>query len=126
MQRLLTSVVDITFRSALSASGLPCFICSVVCGRGREDKERKYAELLHGDRCPGRGHPGDWGQVEPGGSGFRCWVAPGPRGNTLAPPGADGLAWWQLVCIPHALVGVDGVGPDLADFLAEAWKGAFD
>ena len=44
--------VDITSQP-LSASGLPRFNAGVVdgavCGRAREDKERKYGELLHGD-----------------------------------------------------------------------------
>ena len=63
--------VDITLRSVLSASGLPRFNAAVVdspvSGRAPENKERKYVEFLHGDRCrlvvAGRGYPGDWGQV---------------------------------------------------------------
>ena len=70
--------VDITLRSGLSASGLPRFnaavVDGVVCGRAGEDKERKHAELLHGDLCRlvvvALETGGRWSQ--------------GPRGNTLA------------------------------------------
>ena len=47
--------VDITLRSALSAAGLPsgnaAHVDGAVLVRARRDKERKYAELLEGDRC---------------------------------------------------------------------------
>ena len=47
--------VDITLRCALTASGLPrpgaAVADGVVCRRTRAEKERKYTELLQGDRC---------------------------------------------------------------------------
>ena len=47
--------VDITLRSALSAAGLPspsaAHVNSAALARARRDKERKYGELLEGDRC---------------------------------------------------------------------------
>ena len=47
--------VDITRRSALSAAGLPygnaAYVDGAVLVRARREKERKYAELLEGDRC---------------------------------------------------------------------------
>ena len=47
--------VDTTLRSALSAAGLPSPSAAPVNGaalaRARRDKERKYGELLEGDRC---------------------------------------------------------------------------
>ena len=47
--------VDITLRSALTATGLAtpgaAHIDGVVLQRARVDKERKYAELLHCARC---------------------------------------------------------------------------
>ena len=48
-------VVDITLRSALSAAGFPspsaAHVNGAVLARARRDKERKYGELLEGDRC---------------------------------------------------------------------------
>ena len=47
--------VDITLRSALTAFGLPCPKAAQVSGailqKARRDREAKYVELLHGDRC---------------------------------------------------------------------------
>ena len=47
--------VDITLRSALTAQGLPCpgaaSIDGSVLHRARRDKERKYHELVEGERC---------------------------------------------------------------------------
>ena len=107
--------VDITLRSALSASGLPRFNAAVVdgavCGRARDDKERKCAELLHGDRCrlvvvaletEGGGARRQWisllGWQLPGPARQHpCSAVPRTRGG-----GADGLAWWQFRA--HALL----------------------
>ena len=47
--------VDITLRSVLTAAGLPCPNAARVNGavlqKARRDKEAKYVELLHGNRC---------------------------------------------------------------------------
>ena len=47
--------VDITLRCVLTASGMPrpgaAAVNGIVCAGARVDKERKYAELLSGDRC---------------------------------------------------------------------------
>ena len=48
-------VVDITLRSALTAQGLPCPGAASTNGsvfhRARRDKERKFHELVEGERC---------------------------------------------------------------------------
>ena len=47
--------VDITLRSVITRCGNACNqadrVDGVVLARARLEKERKYAELLHGDRC---------------------------------------------------------------------------
>ena len=47
--------VDITLRCVRTASGMPrpgaATMNSIVCAGARVDKERKYVELLSGDRC---------------------------------------------------------------------------
>ena len=139
--------VDITLRSALSASGLPRFNAAVVdgavCGRAREDKERKYAKLLHGDRCRlvvvALWRRSRWSQEA---VDFVCWVGscPGAREATPLLRRSAFLGWrrrWSRMvaiscarafatsltavnALPHALAGVDGVSPDLGDLLTEA------
>ena len=47
--------MDVTLRSALTATRLPrpgaAVVDGIVCTSARAEKERKYNELLHGDNC---------------------------------------------------------------------------
>ena len=127
--------VDITLRSALTSNGDPrpgaAREDGIACG-ARVDKERKYGELTEGNRVVG----GRW-SVE----AFSSWSLsptlvhgtdhqrwPGPR---FWHGGGGGHAWClcrrafatSLLAGPrdlHAVVGVDGGAPDLADLFNEA------
>ena len=133
--------MDVTLRCALTADGRPqpgaAAVDGAVCSRAREDKERKYPELLRDDRCRlvvlALETGGRWSEeavqfVESLAVSRAREVPP-----TLQHSAA--LAWrrrWtrmlsvscarSLACslvvppkVPHALAGADGPPPDLAD-----------
>ena len=135
--------VDITVRCALAADGTAqpgaARVDGAVCTRAREDKERTYSELLRGDRCRlvvvALETGGRWSeealQFVESLAAVRARDAPPALFHSAA------LAWrrqWSrmiavsvarsfatsLVALPealHALGGVDGCAPDLADLL---------
>ena len=132
--------VDITLRSVLTASGT-ARQDGAICWRARQDKERKYFELLSGDRCRlvvvALETGGRWSeeamQIVDDLAAARARDAP------LLLRRSAFLAWrkrWSrmiailcarafansLVAVstsPHALAGVDGRMPDLVDLLGE-------
>ena len=137
--------VDITLRCALTAEGTAqpgaARFDGAVCSRAREEKERKYVELLRGDRCRlvvvALETGGRWSeealQFIESLAVAKARDAPHTMFHSAA------LAWrrrWSrllsvscarsfassLVALPtamHALGGADGCAPDLADLFAE-------
>ena len=139
--------VDITLRCALASDGTAqpgaARVDGAVCSRAREDKERKYSELLRADRCRlvvvALETGGRWSeeslQFVESLAGARARDAPHALYHSAA------LAWrrrWarmiavscarsfasSLVAIPTAalqpLGGADGCAPDLADLFEAA------
>ena len=139
--------VDITLRCALASDGTAqpgaARVDGAVCSRAREDKERKYSELLRADRCRlvvvALETGGRWSeeslQFVESLAGARARDAPHALYHSAA------LAWrrrWarmiavscarafasSLVAIPTAalqpLGGADGCAPDLADLFEVA------
>ena len=62
--------IDVTLRSPLTAQGMACAGAAQTNGtvlhRARHDKERKYQELIAGDRCRLVVVALETGQMEPG------------------------------------------------------------
>ena len=121
--------MDITLRSALTATGLPRPGAAVVDGivAARAHKERKYSELLRGDRCRlvvvALETGGRW-SLEAVDFIERLAVA---RARD-APPNLQRSAFlsWSFHAdarsptrCPHTLAGVDGEVPHLAELLSE-------
>ena len=131
--------VDITLRSALTATGLPrpgaAVVDGIVCMAARADKERKYSELLNGDRCRLVVVA-----LETGARSCRFHLAMARARD--APPNLQRSAflswrrrWTRMIAIscgrsfanslvaqsshPHALASVDGGVPHLAEVLSE-------
>ena len=128
--------VDITLRCALTAEGTAqpgaARFDGAVCSRAREEKERKYVELLRGDRCRLVVVESLRREVD-GAKKARQMLQARHMFHSAA------LAWrrrWSrllsvscarsfassLVALPtamHALGGADGCAPDLADLFAE-------
>ena len=136
---------DITLGSALTATGLPrpgaAVVDGIVCMAARADKERKYSELLNGDRCRlvvvALETDGRW-SLEAVDFIERLAMAR----SRDAPPNLQRSAflswrrrWTRMIAIscgrsfanslvaqsshPHALAGVDGEVPHLAELLSE-------
>ena len=110
--------VDITLRSALTATGLPrpgaAVVDGIVCMAARADKERKYSELLSSPAADA----GWWWSLS------RLAVVGVWKLLTLsngwrwpAPATHHPICNGQLFC--HAHAGVDGKVPHLAELLSE-------
>ena len=134
--------VDITLRSAITASGEACPNAAAVNGavlhRARRDKETKYAELVEGERCRLVVVPietgGRWGD-----EAVRFIDALASARSRDAPSRLQRsayLAWrrrWtrmlafscsrafagSLTSNAEAMEGVDGAIPDLADLFGQ-------
>ena len=137
--------VDVTLRCALKANGEAhpnaAAEDGAICSRARADKERKYAELLAGDRCRlvvvALETGGRWSneaiqfiddlaaararEAPPvmRRSAFLAWKRRWSRmiGISCARAFANSLA--AVATAPHTLAGVDGEMPDMADLLGE-------
>ena len=109
--------VDITLKCVLTASGMPrpggAAVNGIVCAGARVDKERKFVELLSGDRCHlAMETGGRWSseavQFVDNLAAARAREAPPllQRSAFLAWRRGGGLVAPTLM--PHALAGVDG------------------
>ena len=104
--------VDVTLRCALTADGRPqpgaAAVDGAECSRAREDKERKYPELLRDDRCRlvvlALETGGRWS--EEAGSSWRVWLCLGleryhPLCNTLRHSHGDEGGPGCSLCLAH-------------------------
>ena len=137
--------VDITLRSVLTASGTARPNAAVedgaICRRARQDKERKYFELLAGDRCRlvvvALETGGRWSEEAMQfvddlaaardrdaplllrRSAFLAWRKRWSRMIAISCARAFANSLVAVSTSPHALAGVDGRMPDLEDLLGE-------
>ena len=135
--------VDITIRSPLTATGAPVPNTSHTAGaallQARRDKERKYAELLAGDRCRlvvvGVDTGGRWSAEST--DFVSCLAAAKAREAPTVLRGSAFEGWrrrWarmlSVSCMrafacslvsprPDGLASVEGAAPELADLLTE-------
>ena len=138
-------VVDITLRSVLTASGTARPNAAVedgaICRRARQDKERKYFELLSGDQCRlvvvALEIGGRWSEEAMQfvddlaaarardappllrRSAFLAWRKRWSRMIAISCARAFANSLVAVSTSPHALAGVDGRMPDLVDLLGE-------